>query len=355
MTTESTAVGSSARVLQNEIEVAVIGAGNWGTTLAHLIASNGHRPRLFTRDPDKCATINREHQNPRSLPGVQLHPGVVAVTDFADTVRSAHLVLLVLPSRGLRETCRELGAFLRPDQPVVHAIKGLEIDTHARMSQIIQDETCARQLGVIAGPNIAVEVAAGKPAGTVIATPFPAIAALVRSLLSCQQFRVFDGHDMHGVELCSALKNVVAIAAGMVDELKLGDNAKAFLVTRGMSELMRLAFALGAEPATVAGLAGVGDLMVTCASPHSRNHRVGVALAQGMGLDEAVESIGQVAEGVYASLAARALAQANRIEMPLFTQINRVLHERLPVLEALEGLLQLETGRDVPGVLRRRG
>jgi glycerol-3-phosphate dehydrogenase (NAD(P)+) len=283
---------------------------------------------------------------------VTLHPNVVATTDLSGTVRSASLVLLVLPSRGLRETCRELGDALQPDQPVVHAIKGLEIGTHARMSQIIQEETCARQLGVLAGPNIAVEVAAGKPAGTVIATPFPAIAARVRQLLACQQFRVFDGHDMHGVELCSALKNVVAIAAGMVDELKLGDNAKAFLVTRGMSELMRLAFALGAEPATVSGLAGVGDLMVTCASPHSRNHRVGVALAQGMKLEEAVASIGQVAEGVYASRSAQALAQARGLEMPLFRQIDRVLHEGLPVLEALEGLLQLETGSDVPRIMR---
>lgn len=340
--------------MSGALVVAVIGAGNWGTTLAHLIARNGHQPRLFTRDPAKRDAINLTHENPGSLSGISLHPGVVAVSELAGSIQAADLVLLVVPSRALRQTCRELGDALRPDQPVVHAIKGLEVDTHARMSEIIREETCARQIGVLAGPNIAVEVAAGKPAGTVISTPFPAIAALVRRVLACQQLRVFDGHDMHGVELCSALKNVVALAAGMVDALALGDNAKAFLVTRGMSELMRLAFALGAEPATVAGLAGVGDLMVTCASPHSRNHRVGVALAQGMSLDEAVASIGQVAEGVYASRAAQALARAHGIEMPLFRQIDRVLHEGLPVLEAIEGLLELETGSDVPRIMRRR-
>jgi glycerol-3-phosphate dehydrogenase (NAD(P)+) len=336
------------------LRVAVLGAGNWGTTLAQLIARNGHAPRLFTRDAALCDQINHEHENPRSLRGVSLDPGLRATTQLSAAVADADLVLLVLPSRALRATCRELAALLSPEQLVVHGIKGLEPESHARMSQIIQEETCARQIGVLAGPNIAAEVAVGKPAGTVIATRFPALAERVRRALECQQLRVFDSRDVTGVELCGALKNVVAIAAGMIDELELGDNAKAFLVTRGMAEVMRLAFALGAEPATVAGLAGVGDLMVTCASPLSRNHRVGVALAQGVPLSEAVARLGMVAEGVYACRSARALAEAHDIEMPLFAQIDRILHEGVAVPDAIGALMQMPTGRDVPGVIARR-
>jgi glycerol-3-phosphate dehydrogenase (NAD(P)+) len=330
------------------LSVAVLGAGNWGTVLAHVIASNGHDVRLWTRDPRQLDEINHAHKNERTLPGLVLPPRVTAVGELGSAVHDADLIFAALPSQAFRSVCKELGAFLRPEHLVVHGIKGLEAESHRRMSQVLIEETCVRQLGVLAGPNIAVEIARGKTAGTVIATRFPRITALTRRALSCAQLRVFDSADVCGVELCGALKNVVAIAAGMADQLEVGDNAKAFLITRGLSELMRLALALGAEPATTAGLAGIGDLMVTCASPLSRNHRVGVALARGIPLDQAVRELGMVAEGVYASRSVRELARAHGLEMPLFEHIHRVLHEAVPVSQALATLLELPTGRDVP-------
>jgi glycerol-3-phosphate dehydrogenase (NAD(P)+) len=329
-----------------QLPIAVLGAGNWGTTLAHLVASNGHDVRLWTRDGARALEINRARTS-ASVPGLSLAHGVVASTSLAEVVRGAALVLVVLPSQAFREVCRALGDHVSPEQPVVHCCKGLELGTHRRMSEILLEETCARQIGVLAGPNIAAEIARGMPAGTVIATAFPRIVRLVRQLLSSARLRVFSSADVIGVELCGALKNVVAIAAGMAEEMRLGDNAKAFLITRGMAELMRLASVLGAQPMTLSGLAGIGDLMVTCQSPLSRNHRIGVALARGQPVDAAVAGLGMVAEGVYASRAARALAAARGIELPLFASVDRVLHEGLEPATALDELMRLPVGRDV--------
>lgn len=328
--------------------IAVIGAGNWGTTLAHLVASNGHHTWLWTRDAGQRDEINRQRSNQRGVPGLTIAPGVTATVDLAQAVAGASLVLVAIPSQAFREVARALGEVLAPEQVVIHGTKGLEAGTHRRMSQILQEETCARQIGVLAGPNIATEIARGKPAGTMIASRFPRVIALGRRALASMQLMVFEGSDVAGVEISGALKNVVAIAAGMADEMQVGDNAKAFLVTRGMSELMRLASAMGAEAMTLAGLAGIGDLMVTCASPFSRNHRVGVALARGEPLSEAVARLGMVAEGVHASRSARALAAAHGIEMPLFERVVRILHEGLAPREALAEVMRLPAGRDVP-------
>lgn len=330
------------------LDVAVLGAGNWGTTLADAIAKNHHRVRLYTRDPMQRDEINERRTNTRAIEGLEIAAGVRAVSDLDEAVRDAELVVIAIPSQAFRRVCREAGRALQPDQAVIHGTKGLEIGTHRRMSQILVEETCVRQLGVVAGPNIAAEVAQGRPAGTVVASPFPRVVELGRRALSSPSMMVFAGNDVLGVELCGALKNVVAIAAGIADELRVGDNAKAFLVTRGAAELMRLAFAMGATPLTLTGLAGIGDLMVTCASPLSRNHRVGVALAKGEKLADVVARLGMVAEGVHASLSARALATAHGIEMPLFEHVDRILHEDLSPTVALETLMSLPAGRDVP-------
>lgn len=334
--------------------VAVIGAGNWGTTLAHLVARNGHRCWLWTRDPEQRDEINRDRSNRRGVAGLVIADGVTATSDLAEAVAGATLVLIAIPSQAFREICRALAPVLDPEHLVIHGTKGLEAGTHRRMSDILREETCARQIGVLAGPNIAPEVAQGKPAGTLIASPFPRVIAIGRAALESSQLMVFAGSDVAGVELAGALKNVIAIGAGMADEMHAGDNAKALLVTRGISELMRLAFAMGAEPTTLAGLAGIGDLMVTCASPFSRNHRLGVALARGQKLQDALAQIGMVVEGVYASRAARALARTHGIAMPLFEQIDRILHEGLEPSAAVDEIMHLPGGRDVPRFLDRR-
>lgn len=333
--------------------VAVLGAGNWGTTLAQRMAMNGHRVLLWTRDDSLRDAINERRFNDRFLPGIELHPLVRAVSDPGAALATAGLVFVAIPSQAFRAVCREARSIFRPEHLVVHGTKGLEVASHRRMSEILIEETCVRQLGVLAGPNIAAEVARGLPCGTVVASPFPRVVERARRALESREMRVFAGTDVLGVELCGALKNVVAIAAGIADEMHIGENAKAFLLTRGMAELTRLAFTMGAEAATTTGLAGMGDLMVTCASPLSRNHRVGVALARGEKLEDIVAQLGMVAEGVYASIAARALAVRHGVEMPLFDRVDRVLHDGLSPADALSELMTLTVGRDVARFARR--
>jgi glycerol-3-phosphate dehydrogenase (NAD(P)+) len=338
--------------MEHPLRVAVLGAGNWGVTLAHVVARNGHQVQLWTRDRDQADEINLHHRSAREQPSLVLSPNLCAVLSLGDAVARAELVFMVVPSQAFREVCRAFSVLARPDHVVVHGSKGLEAGTLLRMTQVLAEETCVRQLGVLSGPNIANEVAQGKPAGSVIATRFPRVATLASQALACSQLRVFVSSDVCGVELLGALKNVIAIGAGMAEHLRLGDNAKALLITRGLSEMMRLVLALGAEPATTAGLAGIGDLMVTCASPLSRNHRLGVALARGVRLEDALRELGMVAEGVHAARAVRELSRRHGIEMPVFEHLDRVLHEGLAVDRALAALLELPTGHDLPHFAR---
>ena len=327
--------------------IAVLGAGNWGTTLSDLIASNGHAVRLWTRDGAQRDEINGRRSNERAVPGLRIAPGVTATSELGEAVRGAELVLVVIPSQSFREVSRALGDVLAPEQVVLHATKGLERESNARMTEILLEETCARQVGVLSGPNIAAEIARKKPAGTVVASRFPHVVELGRRALSCPRMMVFAGDDVTGVELAAALKNVVAIAAGIATQMDIGENARSLLVTRGLAEITRLSVAMGAAPLTLAGLAGIGDLMVTCASPLSRNHRVGAALARGERLPEILAGLGMVAEGVYAAVAARDLARAWRVEAPLMERVYRVLYEGLDCEQGLRELMTLPAGRDV--------
>lgn len=328
-------------------DVAVLGAGNWGTTLAHLVGSNGHPVRLWTRETEVREEINERHTHTRSLPGLSIAPGVRATSDLADAVQRASLILIAIPSQAFREVCRVAADVLMPEQLVIHGTKGLENGSHQRMSEILLAETCVRQFGVLCGPNIASEVAAGKPAGTVVASHLPRVIDAGRRALASSQMMVFSGDDVAGVELAGSFKNIVAIAAGMATEMAVGDNAKAFLVSRGLVEITRLAVAMGAHPSTFAGLAGIGDLMVTCASPHSRNHRVGAALARGERLPDILARLGMVAEGVHTSIAAHDLVRSHRVEAPLLEQVHRVLYEGLSPGDGLRELMSLPAGHDV--------
>ena len=241
-----------------------------GATLAHLMASNGHGVVLWTRDARRRDEINEAHTNARAVSDLILSPRIRAVTELKDALTGADLIVFVVPSQAFRSVCRAAGDFLLPDQLVVHATKGLEQGSHCRMTEILLEETCVRQIGVLAGPNIAREIAAGKPSGTVLASRFPRLVEVGRRALSSPRLMVFSGDDVIGVEVASAFKNIVAIAAGMAIEMHLGENAKALLMARGFTEMVRLGGALGARPATFTGLAGIGDLVVTCSSSDSR-------------------------------------------------------------------------------------
>lgn len=327
--------------------IAVLGAGNWGTTLAEVLAENGNVVHLWTRSPEQRDEINARRTNERAAPGLRLPATVTATSNLAEAVRGAEIVLLVIPSQAFREVSRALGDVLVPEQLVLHATKGLERESNARMTEILLEETCAKQIGVLSGPNLAPEIAHHKPAGTVVASRFPHVVELAKKALSCPRLMVFGGDDVMGVELAGALKNVVAIAAGIATAMDVGENAKSLVVTRGLAEITRLAVTMGASPLTFAGLAGIGDLMVTCASPISRNHRVGAALARGEKLPDILASLGMVAEGVYAAVAARALSRAHHVESPLLDHVYRVLYEGLGCDQALEELMTLPAGRDV--------
>ncbi len=327
--------------------VAVLGAGNWGTTLANLAASNGRPVLLWTRDPRQREEINSARSNSRGVPGLVLARGVRAVTDLGEALARPVLVIVAIPSQAFREVCRAAGELLAPEHLVVHATKGLERSTHRRMTEVLLEETCVRQIGVLSGPNIAAEIAAGKPAGTVVTSHFPRVVRECRRALSSPRLMVFAGDDIAGVELAGAFKNVVAIAAGIAAEMQVGENAKALLLTRGLAEMARLGTALGARPLTFAGLAGVGDLAVTCASAQSRNNRVGRALARGEALPDILRQLGMVAEGVDAAASAHELALAHSVDVPLMDQVFRVLYEGRSPSASLDELMRLWAGHDV--------
>ena len=332
---------------ESDAPVAVLGAGNWGTTLAHLVAANGRPAILWTRDREQRDEINSLSTNQRAVPGLSLSPRVRAVTELADAIHDTPLVVIAVPSQSFREVCRQLGEHIGPEQLVIHATKGLERTTHSRMTQILLEETCARQLGVLAGPNIAAEIAQGKPAGTVIVSRFPRVVDAVKAALSSHSFMVFSGDDVVGVELAGAFKNIVAIASGIASEMDVGENAKAFLVARGLAEMSKLGMAMGASALTFSGLAGVGDLVVTCASPDSRNHRVGVALARGERLPDILERLGMVAEGVHAAVSAHELIAKHGVDAPLLEHVYRILYEGVSPQYSLHELMGLPAGRDV--------
>lgn len=333
--------------------VSVIGGGSWGTTIAHLIGLVGHDVLLWCRSAEKTDEINTKRTNSKYLGEVSLSPQIRATADLAEAVRDVQTVFVVVPSKAFRQTARAIGEICTPDQYLVHATKGLEPKSYKRMSEILLQETCVRQIGVLSGPNIAPELCAGKPAGTVIASRYPRLAKKVQELLASEILRVYANDDVLGVELGGTLKNIVAIGAGMATQMELGENAKALLITRGLSEISRLGVALGANPLTFAGLAGIGDLIVTCSSPFSRNHRVGRRLAQGDALEEIINSLGMVAEGVTATRVAWEIARELKLETPLLDGIFRVLYEGMHPQTALLELMRIASMQDIDQLLLR--
>lgn len=331
-------------------QVGIIGAGAWGTTLAVLLADAQRPVSLRAHTSEAAERLAHGRSNERYLPGVVFPPNVRIVTDDAYLSEPHRLYVLATPSAHLRSTLEKVGPLLDPDAALVSVVKGIEEGTHLRMTQVVEEVLPGRRVAALSGPNLAREIAAGKPAGSVVASDDAALATEVAGLLSSDRFRVYTNPDVVGVELSGALKNVVALAAGMVDGLGFGDSAKAGIITRGLAEMTRLGVAAGAHPLTFAGLAGVGDLIATCMSPLSRNRRAGELIASGVPWPEAGEQLTGVAEGVATVVGALELASAHGVEMPIAEQVRSVVFEGRPPLAAVAELMARSTKDELGSV-----
>ena len=321
------------------IRVAVVGAGSWGTTVAAL-ASRNTPTVLWARRAELADEIARDHRNSEYLAGFDLPPELEATSSLDEAVRGADVLVMGVPSHGMRDTLRQLAAHVRPWVPVLSLAKGLEVGTHLRMTQVIAEELPGHPVGVLTGPNLAQEILAGHAAATVVAFSDDHIATELQRIFSGEVFRVYTNPDVVGCEVGGALKNVVAIASGMADGLGTGDNTRAAVITRGLAELSRLGLAMGGELMTFAGLAGMGDLIATCISRQSRNRYVGEQLGKGRPIDEIVAEMKMVAEGIKTSKVATELAGKYGVEMPIAQQVHAVVHEGRPAAEAYRGLLR---------------
>jgi glycerol-3-phosphate dehydrogenase (NAD(P)+) len=317
--------------------VSVVGGGAWGTALASHCARAGLAVRLWAREPEVAQAINGRHENALFLPGVPLPKELVAFSRLGDALEDAEAALVVVPSEFSRGIYRELRPVLPPGAVLVSATKGLEKDTLRRMSEVAAEEAPGHPCAVLSGPSFALEVARALPTAVVAAAEDHAVAQRIQRALATRTFRVYSSEDVVGVELAGALKNVIAIAAGIVDGLGFGHNTVAALITRGLAEIGRLAEALGGRPETLSGLAGLGDLVLTCTGALSRNRRVGQGLGRGLSLADA--GAGLVAEGVRTTLVACDLARREGIEMPIAAQMKAVLYEHTSPRDALEALM----------------
>lgn len=329
---------------KNDKYIAILGAGNWGTTLAVMMGSRGNRVRLWEYRSELAREIEAKRENVIFLPGVKLPPTVRATSELAEALEGADACLLALPSQTVREVCAKASPVIGRGTLVVSCVKGLEHGTLMRMTQVARE--ClggrGRRLAALSGPNIASEIALGMPATAVVAAEAPEEAAAAQALLHTPSYRVYTSTDLAGVELGGALKNVIALAAGMIDGLGLGANTKGALVTRGLAEIARLGQAMGARPETFSGLSGLGDLVTTCVSEKSRNWQVGRKLGQGLTLDQALEGMVMVAEGVPTTESAQRLSKRHMVEMPITRVVHQILFQGKEPKEAIAELMSRE-------------
>ena len=322
--------------------VAVLGAGSWGTTLANLLAAKGETVRLWAYEAEVVEAINRTHENPVFLPGVPLGEGLRAFSDPRAAVAGAETIVSAPPSHVTRAVVNQVRDAVTPDVLVVSATKGIENDTLALMSQVFAERLPGARFAALSGPSFALEVCQGQPTAVVAASRDEDSARQAQQLFATPTFRVYSGRDVIGVELAGALKNVIAIAAGILEGLGLGHNPRAALITRGLAEITRLGVAMGADPLTFAGLAGMGDLVLTTTGSLSRNRALGVALAQGQTLDEYRAAHRSVAEGANTSRAGVALGARMGVELPIIQKVSEVLFSGKPARDAVPELMGRE-------------
>ena len=322
--------------------IAVLGAGSWGTTLADLLARKGDEVRLWAYEPDVVEAVNRRHENPLFLPGVRLAPPLTAVADAREAVAGATVIVSAAPSHALRAVLGRVAGAVPAGTLVVSATKGIETDTLRRMSEVVTECLPTARVAAISGPSFAAEVCEGQPTAVVAAAPGLATAQDAQQVFATPVFRVYSNQDVVGVELAGALKNVIAIAAGILEGLGLGHNPRAALITRGLAEISRLGVAMGADPLTFAGLAGMGDLVLTATGGLSRNRALGVAIGRGESFEAYRAAHRSVAEGANASRAGAALGQRHGVELPITEQVCEVLFRGKPSREAVAELMTRE-------------
>jgi glycerol-3-phosphate dehydrogenase (NAD(P)+) len=326
-------------------QVAVLGAGSWGTAFAKVLADAGRDVTIWARRESVAAAIRDTGTNPDYLPGARLPDRVTATSDAGKAMAGAGIVVLAVPSQTVRGNLADWRAFLDPDSTLVSLMKGIELGTTKRMSEVVVETAGVTpdRVVVVSGPNLAPEIAAGEPAATVVACTDIDRAEVVQDAITTPYFRPYTNDDVIGCELGGAVKNVIALAYGIATAMGLGDNTKASLITRGLAETSRLGVSLGADPRTFAGLAGLGDLVGTCSSPLSRNRTFGEHLGRGETLEQAQLAVGQTAEGVKSCLAIRDLARAHGVEMPITEQVERVCHEGADPRQAVSILMTRTT------------
>jgi glycerol-3-phosphate dehydrogenase (NAD(P)+) len=328
------------------IRVAVVGGGSWGTTVAAL-ASQNTPTVLWCRRPELAQRISTDHCNDSYLADFELPEALTATSSFPDAVCEADVLVMGVPSHAMRPTLRELAPCVRAWVPIVSLAKGLEQSTHMRMTEVISEELPGHPTGVLTGPNLAKEILSGHAAASVVAFSDDHVASELQRIFTTDLFRVYTNPDVVGCEIAGALKNVMAIASGMADGLGTGDNTRAAVITRGLSELSRLGEAMGGLPETFFGLAGAGDLVATCISQQSRNRYVGEQLGLGRTIDEVIADMNMVAEGVKTSKVVVALADRYGVDMPIATEVHAVVHEGRPAEDAYRGLLRRASGPEL--------
>lgn len=337
-----------SRASTSAVRVAIFGAGAWGTTLALVADRAGCHVTLIAHRSNLGTVLRETRHHPVSLPGILIPSSIDVATDTAAAIAAADAVILSMPTQKLRRSIEPLGQILA-GRIVVSPIKGLEHDSLMRPTEVVTDVTApfgSHPIVALSGPNLATEVAAGKPATSVVASRDVAAAERIQRALSSSSFRLYVSEDVIGVEMGGALKNIIAIGAGIGDGLGAGDNAKAAFLTRGIAEIARLGVACGAQPLTFAGLSGIGDLIATCASPLSRNNRVGRAIASGQSLPEIMAELGETAEGVETTRAARALGRRLGVDLPIVDQVHGVLFDGVNPLQAIAALMDREPRRE---------
>ncbi len=319
--------------------IGVIGAGSWGIALSVLLSNNGHGVKVWSIIEEEIKMLNEHHEHKDKLPGVILSDKITFTTELREAVEGMDLLVMAVPSPFVRKTAASLKPLVSDGQIIVNVAKGIEENTLMTLSQIIEEEVPQAEVTVLSGPSHAEEVGRGIPTTIVVGAKNKNTAEYIQNIFMSEVFRVYISPDVLGIELGAALKNVVALAAGIADGLGYGDNTKAALITRGITEIARLGMAMGGKFETFCGLSGIGDLIVTCASMHSRNRRAGILIGQGKTMDEAMQEVKMVVEGVYSAKAALGLSKKYGVQIPIIEQVNQVLFENKPASETMKDLM----------------